>query len=77
MKLIIDIPEYVYEWVMNTGKFGKYHFDTAKVIRNGTPLDDVKAEIEESRHITQDPFTAAGLETALEILDNVGKGVSE
>ena len=42
MELIIDIPDNVYEFVKNTGKFGIYRFDTAKAIKNGTPLDDVK-----------------------------------
>ena len=40
MKLIIDIPDPIYEWVKNTGKFGLYHFDTLmNIVKNGTPLD--------------------------------------
>ena len=46
MKLIIDIPENVYEWVKNTGKFGIYRFDTAKAIKNGTPLDNNSERVE-------------------------------
>ncbi len=38
MKVIIDIDDNVYEWVMNTGTFGIYRFNTAKAIKNGTPL---------------------------------------
>ena len=48
MKVIIDIDDNVYEWVKNTGTFGIYRFNTAKAIKNGTPLDEymVKAEKE-------------------------------
>lgn len=38
MKVIIDIDDNVYEWVKNTGTFGIYRFNTAKAIKNGTPL---------------------------------------
>lgn len=30
MKLIIDIPDHIYETVTNTGTFGYYRFDTWK-----------------------------------------------
>ncbi len=40
MKLVIDIPEDTYQYVMNTGTYGYYRFDSAKAIRNGTPLTD-------------------------------------
>ena len=48
MELIIDISEEIYQMVMNTGTFGIYRFNTAKAIKNGTPLDEymVKAEKE-------------------------------
>lgn len=74
MKVIIDIPDNIYEWVMNTGKFGNYRFDTAKAIKNGTPLDDVKAEIDEkSIEIFERGFYVCRLSDILEILDNIGK----
>lgn len=61
MKVIIDVPDNVYVWVKNTGKFGIYRFDTAKAIKNGTPLDEV----------------SRGLRDALKILDNIGKKSEE
>ena len=83
MKLIIDIPDHVYEWVKNTGKFGMYRLDTAKVIQNGIPLDDVKAEIEEyrstiDRAISEDELKIEGMKEAytdcLEIINKyIGK----
>lgn len=46
MKLIIDIPDEVYEFTKDAGtaRFfsGEYY---VKLILNGTPLEDVKAEI--------------------------------
>jgi hypothetical protein len=38
MKLVIDIPEDIYQYVMNTGTYGHYRFNSAKAIKNGTPL---------------------------------------
>ena len=38
MKLIIDIPQNIYEMVTNTGTFGCYRFNTTKAIKDGTPL---------------------------------------
>lgn len=40
MKLIIEIPDHIYEMVTNTGTFGCYRFDTRKAIKNGTPIPD-------------------------------------
>lgn len=47
MKLIIDIPEQIWEMVVNTGTFGCYRFNTSRAIRKGVPLDKIRAEIEE------------------------------
>ena len=47
MKVVIDVPDKVYEMVMNTGTYGCYRFNSTKAIREGTPLDKIKAEIEE------------------------------
>lgn len=80
MKLIIDIPDNVYEWVKNTGKFGLYRFDTAKVIQNGTPLDDVKAEIKgwywqaDKQALAKDPCVVdAMVDLFIRTIDNIGK----
>lgn len=40
MKIVIDIDEEIYEMVLNTGTFGKYRFNTARAIKNGTPLPE-------------------------------------
>ena len=44
MKEIIDIPDEIYNMVMNTGTFGKYRFNTTKAIRDGKPLTECEAE---------------------------------
>ena len=38
MQLVIDVPDKVYEMVMNTGTYGCYRFNSTKAIREGTPL---------------------------------------
>lgn len=40
MRLVIEIPEDIYQYVINTGTYGHYHFNSAKAIKNGTPLPD-------------------------------------
>ena len=75
MKLVIDIPDNVYEWVKNTGKFGMYRFDTAKVIKNGIPFDDIKKKV----WLTDFDFgdysdhTEEIQDKVIGILDNIGK----
>ena len=85
MKLIIDIPEEEYNDLMQTGEntinLGEL-LDLRNSVRNGTPLDDVKAEIEASMYCDKDTrlvknANASGLEKAIEILDNIGKAESE
>lgn len=71
MKLIIDIPDHVYEWVENTGKLGMYRIDTAKVIQNGIPLDDIKTEI----LALNDDYCST--QEVLDIIENIGKGDKE
>lgn len=38
MKLVIDIPDHIYDMVINTGKFGVYRFNTTRAIKKGKPL---------------------------------------
>jgi hypothetical protein len=72
MKVIIDIPEETYKGIM----LGKWDDNgLAFYVKTGTPLDDVKAEIDE-QYDRVHPYNidvAQGLEMALEILNNIGK----
>lgn len=38
IELVIKIPEDTYQYVMNTGTYGHYRFNSARAIRNSTPL---------------------------------------
>ena len=38
MKVVIDIPDHIYNTVVDTGKFFPYRFNTTKAIKNGTPI---------------------------------------
>lgn len=74
MKLVIDIPNFIYRTLIETGKYGYYRFDAKKAIKDGIPLDKIKAEIENEKYIgfvTQD--FADGLDVALEIIDKYKK----
>ena len=53
MKLIIDIDEDIYNMVCNTGTFGRFRFNTAKAIKNGIPLEDIKLEMKKERDSVQ------------------------
>jgi len=83
MKLIIDIPEEVYR---ASRIIDAKHEDVIQipleVLANGTPLDDVKAEIAEEICLTDNPYTGETKCTIehlklLEILNNIGKAESE
>lgn len=75
MKLIIDIPELDYECAKQRWMRGNDAHKMDYYISKGTPLDDVKAEIDE-QYDRVHPYNidvAQGLEMALEILNNIGK----
>lgn len=38
MQVVIDIPEHIYNELIETGKYGHYNFDAKKAIKKGTPL---------------------------------------
>ena len=85
MKLIIDIPDNIYYAIKITQPFisgrisGKTYLQIlVNSVQNGTPLDDVKAEIAEEICLTDNPYTKETKYTIehlklLEILDNIGK----
>lgn len=86
VKLIIELPKEIYE-----SRYGDecdekdcLIIDTfTNAIANGIPLDDVKAEIEQirshsARFRRSDGSVAyADTDNILDVLDNIGKGVSE
>lgn len=80
MKLIIDIPEQMYINAKADTLCGADILVSA--IKNGIPLDDVKAEIAEEICLTDNPYTKETKYTIehlrlLDILDNIGKAESE
>lgn len=88
MKLIIDIPKERYNYIVQRVEDNKnevnYLPDIVHFIANGTPLDDVKAEIQASMYCDKDTrlvenANASGLKKALEIIDKhiIGEGDKE
>lgn len=81
VKLIIEIPKVTYE-DLKTGKIYSSLCEApqglVEGIRNGTPLDSVKAEIETALAKEGNTDTAKAqaiaLSWVLEVLDNIGKG---
>lgn len=78
MKLIIDIPEWLYQDIQEY----LHPSPLDKVIQNGILLDDIKTEIAEEICLTDNPYTKETKYTIehlklLEILDSVGKAESE
>lgn len=81
MKLIIDIPESIFNTIQADEMISREQLAILQIhILNGTPLDDVKAELQK---IADDSWNmrvgsvSQGLEDAIEILDNIGKTESE
>lgn len=90
MKLIIDIPEDAYEYVKATSYLGWLTSpEYAYAIKNGTPLDDVKAEIEkqikrdfafaetETFKVPCHYGIANGLQNAIRFLDNMSNAAEK
>lgn len=76
IKLVIEIPKRDYEDIKKAGIFT--YPRVAKAIREATTLDEVKAEISEIPK--KYPMTVDyenGLNEALDIIDNIGKGEKE
>ena len=75
MKLIIDVPEEYYKSAkLMVEKGSTYPLKVS--IANGTPLDDVKAEMERANKMY--PYTNHGILEAIDILDKyIGKAESE
>ena len=80
MQIVIDINDNKYQWIKDNPL--TYDNEYCEAIRNGIPLDDVKAEIAEEICLTDNPYTKETKYTIehsrlLEILDNIGKAESE
>ena len=80
VKLIIEIPKNVYAECQGDIYFPDTGGELFNAVKNGIPLDDVKATIEQTAK-DYDKFAdyrrVRGLWIALEILDNIGKAESE
>ena len=91
MKLIIDIPDNIYYAIKITQPFisgklsGKTYLQIlVNSVQNGTPLDDVKAKIEQKivkrhdlNHTRLERNRNDAFLEVLEIIDNIGKVESE
>ena len=78
MKLIIDIPNHLYNVIKNKECTNKNVL--TKAVENGIPLDDVKAEIGQGYCMPSNEYDKGrnyGLYMAKQILDNIGKAESE
>jgi hypothetical protein len=77
MKLIIDIPQDYYEIIKHDAENHLTDYRPFEIIGNGTPLDDVKAEIQENINYNKRMNylgIVTGLLLALDIIDyKVGK----
>ena len=82
MKLIIDIPESIFNTIQADEMISREQLAILQIhILNGTPLDDVKAEIETALAKEGNTDTAKAqaiaLSWVLELLDRIGKAESE
>jgi len=83
VKLIIEVPKNYYESIKHDVEHNLTDYIPFKIIANGTPLDDVKAEIEDlDRYYDNDYFSTNNCpmykcNEVLQILDNIGKAESE
>lgn len=77
MKVVVDIPNWLYDAMMGHRE-PIYSQSLGDAVRDGTPLDDVKAEI--SRKANSGQWSEAvvyGMAKAVAIIDNIGKAESE
>lgn len=89
MKLIIDISEDVYAECLGDIYFPDTGGELFNAVKNGTPLDDVRAEIEkqikrdfafaetETLKVPCHYGIANGLQNAIRFLDNISKAERE
>ena len=78
VKLIIEIPKHLYDVIKNKECTSRNVITTA--VENGTPLDDVKAEIKTFTITEKSEYDTGFNDAALKcfnILDNIGKESEE
>lgn len=72
MKLIIDIPEDLKKMIFDNGMFDIAHsYRLAMCVKNGTPLDDVRAKIADIETYERDGYWV--MADVWKILDSIGK----
>lgn len=83
MKVIIDVPDDIYNMVINTGTYGRYRFNSTKAIKDGVAYSDKVDEIVEGVKSTildsfmdnlDEPFTEKDkllLEVNKQICENI------
>lgn len=54
MQVVINIPNKVYEMVMNTGTYGCYRFNSTKAIRKGIPLPKGHGKLKDADKIANE-----------------------
>lgn len=79
MKLIIDIPEDKYKTFKNGMYSGMLDAELFQDIKNGTPLDNLRSEIEQVADEEQkhDEKWTIGLRYAVKIIDKYREGDKE
>ena len=78
MELIIDIPEEKYKTIQEGMYCGMLDADLYRDIKNGIPLDALKAEIEQrKKNSGGEPNRELAFNVCLQIIDKYRNGVSE
>ena len=52
MKIVIDIPNFIYKTLIETGKYGFYRFDAKRAIKNGISFDNTFDKLRAELHAT-------------------------
>ena len=72
MKVVIEIPDFIYDTLIETGKYGFYRFDAKRAIKNGTALPKGHKIIDGyalQEHLALVPMEDRTYREAVEIID--------
>lgn len=73
MKIVIDVPDNKYQWIKDNPL--TYDNEYCEAIRNGTPLDKIRAEIErQEKWLLQAGCTAYNVDIALDAIKSAVTG---